>query len=82
MYWKQQPIQQTIIVPTGTIIHPHLDVIIIIYVQYISMNMCIRNQEKKAIQRHQVIMDDADYYDILDEIERHKKLFLKECEWQ
>ena len=28
-YWKQQPLQETIIVPTRTILHPRLDVIII-----------------------------------------------------
>ena len=72
-HWKQQPLQQKIIVPTRTIVHPRLDVIIIRYVQYISMNLCIRNQEKKAMQIHQVIMDDADYDDILDEIERSEK---------
>ena len=31
-YWKHKPLQQTIIVPTRTILHPRLDVIIIIYV--------------------------------------------------
>ena len=32
-YWKQQPLQQTIIFPTRTILHPSLEVIIIRYVQ-------------------------------------------------
>ena len=32
-YWKQQPLQHTIIVPTRTILHPRIDVITIIYVQ-------------------------------------------------
>ena len=31
-YWKQQPLQNTIIVPTRKIIHPRLDVIIMRYV--------------------------------------------------
>ena len=31
-YWKQQPLQRTIIVPTHTILHPHHDVITIGYV--------------------------------------------------
>ena len=28
-YWKQKPLKKTIIVPTRTIIHPRLDVVII-----------------------------------------------------
>ena len=32
-YWKQQPLQQNIIVPTRKILHPCLDAIIIRYVQ-------------------------------------------------
>ena len=31
-YWKQQTLQQTIIVPKSTILHPRLEVIIIRYV--------------------------------------------------
>ena len=76
-YWKQQPLQQTIIVPTRTILHPRLDVIIIRYVQDIPKNLCSRNQAKKAIQRHPIIMTDADYDYILDEIEHREKLSLK-----
>ena len=45
-YWKQKPLQQNIIVPTRTIIHPRLDVIIIRYVQYIPKNVCDMIQEK------------------------------------
>ena len=67
-YWKQQPLQQTIIVPTRKILHPHLDVIIIIYVQDIPKNVCNRIQAKKSIQRHPICMEDADYDYILDEI--------------
>ena len=47
-YWKQQPLQQTIIVPTCKIINPHLEVIIIRYIQDIPRNLCIRNQEKNT----------------------------------
>ena len=46
-YWKQQPLQHTIIVPTHTILHPRLDVITIRYVQYIPKNVCNRIQAKK-----------------------------------
>ena len=61
-YWKKQPLQQTIIVPTCTILNPRLGVITIIYVQDIPKNVCNRIQEKTFIQRHPVIMTDADYY--------------------
>ena len=39
-YCKKQPIQQTFIFSTRTIIHPRLEVIIIIYVQDIPKNLC------------------------------------------
>ena len=43
-YWKQQPLQYTIIVPTRTIIHPRLDVTIIRYVKYIPNNLYRSNK--------------------------------------
>ena len=67
-YWKQPPLQQTIIFPNRTIIHPRLDVITIRYVQDIPKNLCSRNQTEKSIQRHPIIMTDADYDYISDEI--------------
>ena len=60
-YWKQQPLQQTIIVPTRTIIHPLLDVNIIGCVQDIPKNICGRNKAKKGIQRHIIIITDANH---------------------
>ena len=45
-YWKQQPLQHTIIVPTRTILHPSLDVITVRYVQYTPKNVCNRIQAK------------------------------------
>ena len=60
-YWKQQPLQQTIMVPTRTILHLLIDVITIRYVQDIHNNLCNRNQAKTVIQRHPIIMTDADY---------------------
>ena len=77
LYWEKKPLQHTIIVPTRTILHPRLDVIIIRYVQYIPNKFCIRNEAKKAIQRHPIIMTDADCDYILYEIERREKLSLK-----
>ena len=75
-YWKQQPLQQTDVVPTCTILHPVLDVITIRYVQDITKNICNRVQAKKSIHRHPISMTDADYDYILDEIERREKLIL------
>ena len=74
-YWKQQPLQQTIIVPKRTILHPRLDVIIIRYVQDIHKNVCNSIQEK-SIQRHPFSMTDADCGYSLDEIERRGKFSL------
>ena len=76
-YWKQQPLQHTITVPTRTILHPCLDVIIIRYVQDIPKNICSRNQAQKSTQRHPIITTDADYDYISYEIERREKLSLK-----
>ena len=72
-YCKQQPLQQTIIVPTRTIINPFLDIIIIIYLQDIPKNLCSSNQAKKSIKRHPIIITDANYDYIWDEIERREK---------
>ena len=68
-YWKQQPLQQTFIVPTRTILHPRLYFITIIYVQDIPKNVCNSIQFKKAIQSHPISITDADYDYISDEIE-------------
>ena len=76
-YCKQQPLQQTIIVSTRTILHPCLEVITIIDVQYIPRKICGKNKAKKAIQRRPIIMTDTDYDYIMDEIERCEKLSLK-----
>ena len=73
-YWKPQPLQHIIIVPTRTVLHPHLEVIIIIYVQDIPKKICARSKAKKSIQRHPIIMTDADYDYIMDEIERREKI--------
>ena len=66
LYWKQQPLQQTIMVPTRTVLCPCLDVITIRYVQEIPKNFCNRIQAKQSIQRHPIIMTDADYDYILN----------------
>ena len=75
-YWEQQLLQQTIIVPTHTILNPYLDVIKVRYIQDIPKNVFNWIQAEQAIQRHPIIMTDADYYNILDEIELREKLSL------
>ena len=64
-------------IPTRTIINPRLDVITIRYVQYIPKNLCNRIQANKNIQRHPIIMTDADYDYIFYGIERSEKIILK-----
>ena len=56
-YCKQQPLQQTIIVPTCKILHPRLVVIIITYVQEIPKKHFSRNDAKK------INTDTSNYYD-------------------
>ena len=68
-YWKQQPLHQTILVPTRTILHPSLEVIIIRCVEDTPKKLCGRRKAKKSIQRHPIIVTDADYDYIIDEIE-------------
>ena len=75
-YWKQQPLQNTIIVSTRTKLYPCLDVIIIRYVQDIPKNVGNIIQPKKAIQRHPICMTGADYDYILDEIDLREKFSL------
>ena len=72
-YWKQQPLQQTIIVQTHKIIHTRLDVITIRYVQDTPKKFCNSIQAKETLQRHPIITTDAGYDYILDEIERREK---------
>ena len=57
-------------VPSHTIIHPCIDVFIIIDVQENPKTVCNRIQEKISIQRYPICLTyyDCDY--ILDEIER------------
>ena len=76
-YWKQQPLEYTIIVPTCTILHSRLEVIIIIHVKEIPRKLCGRIKAKKETQRHPNIVTDAYYNYIIDGIERHEKLSLK-----
>ena len=48
LYWKQEPLQHTIIFPTRAILRSRLDVITIIYVQDIPKNVCNNIQEENT----------------------------------
>ena len=61
-------------VPTRTILHPRLEVIIIRYLQDINKKLCGKSEAKKSIQRHPIIVTDADYDYIMDEIESRERL--------
>ena len=74
LYWKQHSLQQTIIFPTRTILHPRLEVIIIRYVQNVPRTLFIRDELKKAIKRHPIIVTGSVYDCIIDEIEFRKKI--------
>ena len=63
-YWKQKPLQQNIIVPTRTIIHPCLDVVGITVVQNTPTNVCNRIQTEKSIQRYPICLTRVDYDNI------------------
>ena len=68
-YWKQQSLQENIIFPTRTILHPCLDVVRIIDVQDIPKFVFNRMQAKKIIQRHPIFLTDKGYDCILEVIE-------------
>ena len=77
LVFEKQPLQQKIIVPTNTILHPSLEAIIIRYAQDAPKKLCSRNKAKKTIQRHPIIVTDDDYDSIMDKIDRCEKLSLK-----
>ena len=54
-YWKQYPLQQTIIVPTHTILYPSLYVITIRHVQDTHNKLCSRNEEKNQYKDIQLL---------------------------
>ena len=43
-YWEKHPLQHTIILPTHTILHPRLDVVVIKYAQDTPKSVCNRIQ--------------------------------------
>ena len=69
-YWNQQPKHNVITVTTRTIIHPQLEVNVIIDFHTIPTSICYRKQAKKAISRQPIRLTDSDYDKILEEIGR------------
>ena len=63
---KQQ--QQTINVPTRTIVHPCYDVILLKCVQDITIGVWNINQSFQALQRHLICLTDSEHGYILDKI--------------
>ena len=76
-YWNQQPLQQTITVPTCTILLPRIEFIIIRYVQDIPKKLCDRSEAKTLTQGHPIIVTGADNNYIMDKIERREKIELE-----
>ena len=68
-YCNQQPKHHFITVPTRTILHPQLEGDAITDFHLIPTSVCSRTQAKKAISRQPICLTDADYNDILEEID-------------
>ena len=72
-YWNLQPKQHVITVPTRTILHPQLEFNAVTDFHAIPTSVRSRTQEKKAISRQPICLTDADYDNILDEIDRRER---------
>ena len=89
-YLEKQPLQQTIIIPTHTLLHPRLDVITIRYVQDIPKNLCNSIKQKNLKKDILSLWTKTSYqYDLCWlwlysgwYWELWKILVWKECEWQ
>ena len=57
-----------IIVPTCTIVHPYIYVIVVTEVRQIPKNLCNRNQACKALQRLHICLTDSGNDFIIDEM--------------
>ena len=73
-YCNQQPKHHVITVPTRTILHPKLEVNLVIDFHSITTSVCTRTQEKKSIPRQPVRLTDSDYDYILEGIVRQDKI--------
>ena len=69
---KQQ--QQIIVVPTHTIVHPCLDVMAVIEVQYMPKCFFIITQQNKNIQGYNICLTESDNDYILDKIKWRGKI--------
>ena len=67
-YWNRQPKHHVITVPTGTILHPQLEVNEVTYFQINAHNCMYQDTDKKIISRQPIFLTDSDYDYILEEI--------------
>ena len=65
-YWEHKQQQKVIIVSTQTILYQYIDVVTVKYVQDIPRSACNRKQEKMALQRHYIRLNDSGYDYILE----------------
>ena len=65
-YWEQTSKQNTIIVPTCTIVYPCLDVMEVTELKQTPNNECTINQTHKALQRCLISLTDSNHDYICD----------------
>ena len=73
-YWYKKQQQQLIIVPTCTIVHPRLSIMIVKYVHDINKIVRNRNQAKKASQINPICLTYSYHNYILEQIELRYKI--------
>ena len=73
-YWNQKPKHHVITVPTRTILHPQLEVIVIKNFHAIPTNVYSQTQSKIAISRQPICLTDSDHDYILEVIGRQDKI--------
>ena len=77
-YWYKKQQQQLIIVPTCTIVHPRLSIMIVKYVHDINKIVRNRNQAKKASQINPICLTYSYHNIFLNRLNLDTKLSLKE----
>ena len=73
-YWNKYPQQHVTTVPTSIIFHPQLEVNAVIDFHSIPTIVSTTTQEKKAISRQTICLNDSDYDHILEENVRRDKI--------
>ena len=69
-YWYQKHQQKIIVIPTCTILHPCLDVILVKCIQDIPRSFCNWNQANQDLQIIPICVTDSNHDYIIDEILR------------